>query len=173
MTQFITLKSPEPKAVARYKHEVRAIVVDRAADHIEQRLPSGRKPTDRQYDKAFEEGLQKAKLEVMAELFRLMHDLARDNTVAEWSRGEDGLRRKPRSDAATLKLISAYDQIVRYVAGIRAHPRSTARGAPAAKKESSARKESAAKEKTKQKSAAKAPPAKPPITKPAAATRRK
>jgi len=156
MTQFITLKSPEPKAVARYKHEVRAIVVDRAADHIEQRLPSGRKPTDRQYDKAFEEGLQKAKLEVMAELFRLMHDLARDNTVAEWSRREDGLRRKPRSDAATLKLIGAYEQIVRYISGIRAHPRAASKSAQPAK----------------QKTAAQTPPART-KTRPAAAARSK
>jgi hypothetical protein len=156
MTQFITLNSTQAKAVARYKQEVRAIVVDRAADHIEQRLPSGRKPTERQYDKAFAEGLQKAKLEVMAELFRLMHDLARDNTVAEWSRREDGLRRKPRSDAATLKLIGAYEQIVRYVSGIRAHPRAAAKTLQPAQ----------------QKAAAKAPPATP-KAKPASATRRK
>jgi len=153
MTQFITLNSTQPKAVARYKQEVRAIVVDRAADHIEQRLPSGRKPTERQYDKAFAEGLQKAKLEVMAELFRLMHDLARDNTVAEWSRGDDGLRRKRRSDAATLKLISAYEQIVRYVSGIRAHARGVSRA------------------QAQQKTAAKATPARPAKPRPAGASR--
>lgn len=120
MSNFISLKSTQPKALIRYKREVRAIVVDRAADHIEQLLPSGRKPSARGYDKAFEQGLLKAKLEVMAELFRIMHDLARNNTVADWSRGDDGLRRKPRSAAATMKLIVAYEQVVRYVASIRA-----------------------------------------------------
>lgn len=127
MSNFITLSSPQPNAVSRYKREVRAIVVDRAADHIDALLPRGRKPSPRSYDKAFEEGLRRAKLEVMAELFRIMHDLARDTTVADWSRGEDGLRRKPRSAAATMKLLAAYDQVVRYVASIRAHaaPRKT------------------------------------------------
>ena len=121
MSNFITLSSTQAGTLSRYKREVRAIVVDRAADHIEQLLPEGRKPSPRRYEKAVEEGLLKAKLEVMAELFRIMHDLARDTTVAEWSRGEHGLRRKPRSDTATMNLIRAYDQIVRYVASIRAH----------------------------------------------------
>lgn len=134
MSKFIALKSARPNAISRYKQEVRAIVIDRAADHIEQRLPTSRKPSDRQYEKAFAEGLMKAKLEVMAELFRLMHDLARDNTVAEWSRGDDGLRRKPRSDAATMELIRAYDQVVRYVSGIRAHARKPAAPANVEKK---------------------------------------
>lgn len=124
MYNFISLNSTQPKAVARYKREVRAIVVDRAADHIEQLLPAGRKPTPRGYEKAFQEGLRRAKLDVMAELFRIMHDLARPNVVADWSRGEDGLRRKPRSTSATMKLIIAYDQVVRYVAAIRASVKS-------------------------------------------------
>ncbi|MEQ8485182.1 MAG: hypothetical protein RIB46_12540 [Pseudomonadales bacterium] len=123
MTSFITLNSTQPKAVARYKREVRAIVVDRAADHIEQLLPGDRKPSAKRYEKAFQEGLLRAKLDVMAELFRIMHDLARPNVVADWSRGDDGLRRKSRSDAATMKLIVCYDQVVRYVAAIRAHTR--------------------------------------------------
>lgn len=139
MSQFIALKSARPNAISRYKQEVRAIVIDRAADHIEQRLPTSRKPSDRQYEKAFAEGLMKAKLEVMAELFRLMHDLARDNTVAEWSRGDDGLRRKPRSDAATMELIRAYDQVVRYVSSIRAHARKPAAPAATVEKKSAAK----------------------------------
>jgi hypothetical protein len=121
MSNFISLKSTQPKAVSRYKREVRAIVVDRAADHIEQLIPPGKKPSARSYEKAFQEGLLRAKLDVMAELFSIMHDLARPNVVADWSRGENGLQRKARSPAATMKLISAYDQVVRYVASIRAH----------------------------------------------------
>lgn len=96
-------------------------MVDRAADHIEQLLPPGRKPSSSRYEKVFQEGLLRAKLDVMAELFRIMHDLARPNAVADWSRGDDGLRRKTRSATATMKLIIAYEQVVRYVAGIRAH----------------------------------------------------
>lgn len=124
MSNFIALSSPQPDAVSRYKREVRAIVVDRAADHIDKLLPQDRKPSGRLYDKAFEEGLLRAKLDVMAELFRIMHDLARANAVAAWSRGEDGLRRKAHSAAATMKLIVAYEQVVRYVAGLRAHVKS-------------------------------------------------
>ncbi|MEQ8861020.1 MAG: hypothetical protein RIC56_20425 [Pseudomonadales bacterium] len=120
MSNFIALKSTQPKALTRYKREVRAIVIDRAADHIEQLLPKSRTASPKRYDKALEQGLLRAKLEVMAELFRIMHDLARSNTVADWSRGDDGLRRKPRSAAATMKTIVAYEQVVRYVAGIRA-----------------------------------------------------
>ena len=121
MTNFIALTSAQPQAVARYKREVRAIVVDRAADHIDNILPKGRKPTPRSYDKAFEEGLLRAKLDVMAELFRIMHDLARANAVAAWSRGDDGLRRKAHNASAAMNLIVAYEQVVRYVAGIRSH----------------------------------------------------
>lgn len=125
MSNFIALNSTQPKAVSRYKREVRAIVVDRAADYIEQLLPAGgRKPSARRYEKAFEEGLNRAKLDVMAELFRIMHDLARPNPVAAWSRGEDGLRRRRRSAGATMKLIITYEQVVRYVAGIRVNVKS-------------------------------------------------
>lgn len=120
MTNFIALNSAQPKAIARYKREVRAIVVDRAADHIDKILPKGRKPSSHSYDKAFEEGLLRAKLDVMAELFRIMHDLARANAVAAWSRGDDGLRRRAHSASAAMKLIVAYEQVVRYVSGIRA-----------------------------------------------------
>ena len=121
MSNFISLNSTQPKAVSRYKREVRAIVVDRAADHIEQLLPSGAKPTTNRYEKVLQEGLRRAKLDVMAELFRIMHDLARPNVVADWSRGEDGLRRRTRSTTATMQLIVTYEQVVRYVASIRAH----------------------------------------------------
>jgi hypothetical protein len=119
MSNFISLNSTQPKAVSRYKREVRAIVVDRAADHIEQLLPNGGKPTTSRYEKALQEGLRRAKLDVMAELFRIMHDLARPNAVADWSRGEHGLKRRTRSTTATMKLIIAYEQVVRYVASIR------------------------------------------------------
>lgn len=123
MHNFIALNSTQPKAVQRYKREVRAIVVDRAADHIDELLPKSRKPSASRYEKAFQEGLLRAKLDVMAELFRIMHDLSRSNVVADWSRGENGLRRKSRSPAAAMKLITSYDQVVRYVAGIRAQAR--------------------------------------------------
>ena len=119
MSNFISLNSTQPKAVSRYKREVRAIVVDRAADHIEALLPAGKASSPGRYEKAFQEGLRRAKLDVMAELFRIMHDLARENAVADWSRGEDGLLRKSRSASSTMKLIITYDQIVRYVASIR------------------------------------------------------
>lgn len=136
MPNFISLKSTQPKSIARYKREVRAIVVDRAADYIEQLLPARRRPSARGYEKAFQEGLQRAKLDVMAELFRIMHDLARPNAVADWSRGTDGLRRKTRTSDGTMKLIIAYEQVVRYVAGIRAHMKAetTASTEPARRK---------------------------------------
>jgi hypothetical protein len=121
MSNFISLNSTQPKAVSRYKREVRAIVVDRAADYLEQLLPSGRQPSARSYEKALQEGLRRAKLDVMAELFRIMHDLARPSVVADWSRGNDGLRRRTRSTATAMRLIIAYEQVVRYVASIRAH----------------------------------------------------
>jgi hypothetical protein len=121
MSNFISLNSTQPKAVSRYKREVRAIVVDRAADHIERLLPASGSVSPQRYEKAFQEGLLMAKLDVMAELFRMMHDLARPREVADWSRGADGLRRTTRSPAATMKLIVAYEQVVRYVAAMRAH----------------------------------------------------
>ena len=121
MSNFIALSSTQPKALARYKREVRAIVVDRAAHHLEQLLPTDRKASPSRYEKALQEGLRRAKLDVMAELFRIMHDLARPNAVADWSRGDDGLRRKTRSTTTTMRLIDAYGQVVRYVAGMRAN----------------------------------------------------
>jgi hypothetical protein len=121
MSNFISLSSTQPKAIARYKREVRAIVIDRAADHIERLTPSAKALSPQRYEKVFQQGLLMAKLDVMAELFRMMHDLARPSGVADWSRGEDGLHRSIRSPAATMKLINAYEQVVRYVAGMRAH----------------------------------------------------
>lgn len=121
MPNFIALNSTRPEAVARYKREVRAIVVDRAAEHLEQLLPADRKPSTNRYEKALEEALRRAKLDVMAELFRLMHDLARASVVARWSRRADGLRRERRDTAATMQLLTAYDQVVRYVASMRAN----------------------------------------------------
>jgi len=121
MSNFIALNSTQPKAIARYKREVRAIVIDRAADHLATLVPKTRKTSPQRYEKAVQQGLMMAKLDVMAELFRMMHDLARPNVVADWSRGEGGLRRSTRSPAATMKLIVAYEQVVRYVAAMRAH----------------------------------------------------
>jgi hypothetical protein len=121
MSNFIPLSSTQPAAISRYKREVRAIVIDRAADHIERLLPKSRKPSPERYEKAFQQGLLLAKLDVMAELFRMMHDLARPSVVADWSRGEDGLRRSSVSPAGTMKRIVAYEQVVRYVASMRAH----------------------------------------------------
>ena len=121
MSNFIALNSTQPEALARYKREVRAIVIDRAAEHLEQLLPTGRKPSPSRYEKALQEALRHAKLDVMAELFRLMHDLARPSVVARWSRRSDGLRRETRDTAATMQLITAYGQVVRYVASMRAN----------------------------------------------------
>lgn len=121
MANFISLNSTQPKAITRYKREVRAIVIDRAADHLQELLPGGRKVSAQRYEKAVQQSLLRAKLDVMAELFRVMHDLARPSAVADWSRGEGGLRRRTRSPASTMKLIVAYEQVVRYVAAMRAH----------------------------------------------------
>ena len=121
MSNFIALNSTRPEAVARYKREVRAIVVDRAAEHLEQLLPADRKTSPNRYEKSLQEALRRAKLDVMAELFRLMHDLARASVVARWSRRADGLRRERRDTAATMQLLTAYDQVVRYVASMRAN----------------------------------------------------
>lgn len=120
MSSFIKLKSAKPEAIVRYRREVRAIVVDRAADHARQLIARYKKPSSRSYEKALQEGLLRARLDVLAELFGLMHDLARPNAVAQWSRKETGLQREVRSPETTMKLLKAYDQIVRYVANMKA-----------------------------------------------------
>ncbi|MEZ5559693.1 MAG: hypothetical protein R3E86_14265 [Pseudomonadales bacterium] len=120
MANFIQLKSSKPDALRQYKREVRAIVIDRAADHVQQAIARYKRPTGRTYEKALQDGLTRAKLDVMAELFRIMHDLARQNVVSQWSRGDSGLRRERRSSSAIMELIGAYDQVVRYVANMKA-----------------------------------------------------
>jgi hypothetical protein len=120
MHNFIQLKNASPESVAGYKREVRAIVVDRAADHVQQIMARYRRPTAAAYEKALQEGLMGAKLDVLAELFRIMHDLARQNAVAQWSRNESGLKRQRRSPETVIELINAYDRIVRYVSSLKA-----------------------------------------------------
>jgi len=120
MQTFIQLKNTSPEAIAAYKREVRAIVVDRAADHVAQSMARQRRPSPASYEKALQEGLMRAKLDVLAELFRIMHDLARQNVVAQWSRNERGLKRQRRSPEGIIELINAYDRIVRYVSTLKA-----------------------------------------------------
>jgi len=120
MLSFIQLKSADPEAISAYKHEVRAIVIDRAADHVQQTIARYKRPSPSTYEKALQDGLTRAKLDVMAEIFRLMHDLARQNVVSQWSRHESGLQRRRRSPEAIMALIRAYDTVVRYVANMKA-----------------------------------------------------
>ena len=121
MHHFIQLKNTSPEAIAGYKRELRAIVIDRAADYVQQKVARFKRPSPASYEKALHEGLMRAKLDVMAELFRIMHDLARQNVVAQWSRNDRGLKRSRRSPQTIIDLINAYDQIVRYVATLKAN----------------------------------------------------
>ena len=120
MVSFIELKSANPETISNYKREVRAIVIDRAADHVQQAIARYKRPSPRTYEKALQDGLTRAKLDVMAEIFRLMHDLARQNVVSQWSRHESGLQRRRRSPKTIMALIRAYDTVVRYVANMKA-----------------------------------------------------
>jgi hypothetical protein len=117
---FIQLKNASAESVAQYKRELRAIVVDRAADHVRQIMTRHKRPVSGTYEKALQEGLTRAKLDVLAELFRIMHDLARQNVVAQWSRNERGLKRQRRAPETVIDLINAYDRAVRYVSGLKA-----------------------------------------------------
>lgn len=121
MTGFIQLSSPKAEAISRYKKEIRAIVIDRAADHAQQAMTRYKRPSEKTYEKALQEALLRAKLDVMAELFRIMHDLARPSVVSQWSRDDSGLRRNPRSPSTLMDLVRAYEQVVRYVTNLKAH----------------------------------------------------
>ena len=114
MHHFIQLKNTSPEAIAGYKRELRAIVIDRAADYVQQKVARFKRPSPASYEKALHEGLMRAKLDVMA-------DLARQNVVAQWSRNDRGLKRSRRSPQTIIDLINAYDQIVRYVATLKAN----------------------------------------------------
>jgi hypothetical protein len=72
---------------------------------------------------ALQDGLQRARLDVLAELFRIMHDLARESAVAQWSRADAGLKRRPRSRNAASDLIRAYLGAVKYVQNVKAQRR--------------------------------------------------
>jgi hypothetical protein len=86
-----------------------------------------KRPGPGTYEKALQDGLTRAKLDVLAELFRIMHDLARQNVVAQWSRNERGLKRQRRAPETVIDLINAYDRAVRYVSGIKATPQNSPR----------------------------------------------
>lgn len=126
---FIQLKNTSAEAVADYKRELRAIVVDRAADHVRQIMGRYKRPGAGTYEKALQEGLTRAKLDVLAELFRIMHDLARQNVVAQWSRNERGLKRQRRAPETVIDLINEYDRVVRYVSGLKAKRKTSPRDA--------------------------------------------
>jgi len=124
MPHFIQLRSAKPDAVASYKKELRAIIVDRAAQHVETTLETFKRPTSRTYERALQESLLKAKLDVMAELFAHMQNLARPRAVSGWRRGDKGLVREPRGAQARFDLINAYDDVLRYVSRLQASPAS-------------------------------------------------
>jgi hypothetical protein len=120
MPTFIQLKSSQPDAVNSYKREVRAIVVDRAAEYVQNAMVRYKRPSAQTYERALQDGLTRAKLDVMSELYRIMHDLARNTAVSQWSRKDSGLERRRRSPKTIMELIRAYDQVVRYVANLKA-----------------------------------------------------
>ncbi len=124
MSNFIQLRSAKPAAIAKYRQEVKAITVDRAAHHVDQILSGHKRPNERSYEKALQDGLLRAKLDVIAELFAHMQRLARPDSVADWNREDGGLKRRPRKPQTALELIAAYDQIVRDVVRLKARRRS-------------------------------------------------
>ena len=63
MAQFITLRDSKPESIRKYKNEVRAIVIDRAAYHVERALVGAKKrPTGSRYQASIEDALARAKL---------------------------------------------------------------------------------------------------------------
>lgn len=130
MHQFLQLKDTTPAAISRYKRELRAIVIDRAADHVQSTMARYKRPSAGTYEKALQDGLLRAKLDVMAELFRIMHDLARPNVVGQWSRDAGRLKRQRRPTEATIDLIQAYDRVVRYVSTLKAKRKSAPDAGP-------------------------------------------
>jgi hypothetical protein len=123
MSTFIELRSAKSDAIAKYKAEVKAITIDRAAHHVEHLMAQQKRPTQRSYEKALQDGLLRAKLDVIAELFEHMQRLARPASVADWHRDDHGLKRRARSPQTALELIAAYDQVVRDVVKLKARRR--------------------------------------------------
>jgi hypothetical protein len=120
MTQFVALKDATPESIRSYKREIRAIVVDRAAYHVERALEGAKRPSPKRYQAAISDGLARAKLDVMAELFVHMRNVSRPTSVAGWRRAKGGLIREPRKPIQALALIEAYGNIVRYVTRLKA-----------------------------------------------------
>jgi hypothetical protein len=120
MTQFVALKDATPESIRSYKREIRAIVVDRAAYHVERALEGVKRPSPKRYQGAISDGLARAKLDVMAEIFVHMRNISRPTGVAGWRRAKGGLVREPRKPTQALALIEAYANVVRYVARLKA-----------------------------------------------------
>lgn len=121
MDHFIQLQDSSPEAIRAYRKELRAIVIDRAAIHTHQIIAEYKRPTERTYERALQQGLSLAKLDVLAELFRHMHDLARYNAVTKWSRARKGLKRESHTPDDLMQRIAAYERVVRYVTNLKAH----------------------------------------------------
>jgi hypothetical protein len=120
MTQFVALSDTKPEAIRSYKREIRAIVVDRAAHHVERALAGVKRPSEKRYDAAMSDGLAKAKLDVMAEIFAHMREASRPRSVAGWRRGKGGLVREARKPERALAMIAAYSDVIRYIARMKA-----------------------------------------------------
>jgi hypothetical protein len=120
MTQFVALSDTKPESIRSYKREVRAIVIDRAAYHVERALAGVKRPSTKRYDAAISDSLAKAKLDVMAEIFMLMREASRPRSVAGWRRAKGGLVREARKPVQALELITAYSDVVRYIARMKA-----------------------------------------------------
>jgi hypothetical protein len=81
-------------------------------------------PTAARYDALTDDGLSRAKLDVMAEIAAHMRELARPRGVAGWTRSNSGaLLRERRKPARALKLIAAYTRVILYVARLKAKGR--------------------------------------------------
>ncbi len=121
MTQFIALRNAKPESIRKYKQEVRAIIIDRSALHVERALVRDKKPTSDRYQVLMEDALARAKLDVMAEIFGHMRDLSRPRGVAGWTRSHSGaLVRERRKPLHALALIAAYTQVVQYLTRLKA-----------------------------------------------------
>ncbi len=120
MTQFIALRDAKPESIRKYKREVRAIVIDRAALHVERALGRDKKPTPARYQALMDDALAQAKLDVMTELFSHMREHSRPKGVAGWTRGRGGLVRERRKPAQALQLVAAYTQVVGYLTRLKA-----------------------------------------------------
>jgi hypothetical protein len=120
MMQFVALSDTKPESIRSYKREIRAIVIDRAAYHVERALAGVKKPSQKRYDAAMTDGLAKAKLDVMAEIFVHMREASRPRSVAGWRRGKGGLVREARKPTEALAVIAAYSDVIRYIARMKA-----------------------------------------------------